>query len=167
MLRKYFFILLFFAVNSIYGQKTLLHIGDTFPNFKYQGMFQKENKLSGLKGSYVLIHFWSSWNSESREMQSEFIPVYSKFKEKKFLKGKKFYIVSISLDAEPKLYEIALKKDNLPWNGYYCDFLSWKSEIILLTGMQQIPTNYLLGPDGKIVAININATALEQYLRGF
>ncbi|MFY8019972.1 MAG: TlpA family protein disulfide reductase [Bacteroidia bacterium] len=154
-------------MNLSKAQQLSLSIGDTFPNFQYKGMFQKENKLSGLKGSYVLIHFWASWNTESREMQLEFIPVYSKFKEKKFSKGKKFYIVSISLDKEEKLFELATKKDNLPWSSSYCDFKGWQSELISRCGIQQIPSNFLLNPEGKIIAININAAELEQFLRGF
>ena len=115
MLRLLFILGFLLSLNLVKAQQYSLHIGDTFPNFQYKGMFQKENKLNGLKGSYVLVHFWASWNSESRELQLEFIPIYSKFKEKKFNKGKKFYIVSVSLDKEEKLYELAIKKDNLPW----------------------------------------------------
>lgn len=167
MLRLLFILGFLLSLNLAKAQQYSLHIGDTFPNFQYKGMFQKENKLNGLKGSYVLVHFWASWNTESRELQLEFIPVYSKFKEKKFNKGKKFYIVSVSLDKEEKLYELAIKKDNLPWSSNYCDYLGWQSELINRCGIQQIPSNFLLNPEGKIVAINISATELEQLLRGF
>ncbi len=167
MKRILFFFCLIGLINQANGQNITLNVGDTFPNFQYRGMFQKENRLSGLKGSYVLIHFWSSWNVESREMQLEFIPIYSKYKEKKFKKGKKFYIISFSLDEEQRLFDLATKKDNLPWSSDYCDFKVWNSELVIKCGIKRIPSNFLLNPEGKIIAINVNVEELEQLLRGF
>jgi hypothetical protein len=97
----------------------------------------------------------------------EFIPIYSKYKEKKFKKGKKFYIISVSLDEEQKLFDLATKKDNLPWSSDYCDFKVWNSELVIKSGINRIPSNFLLNPEGKIIAINVNVEELEQLLRGF
>lgn len=142
-------------------------IGDTLPDFSYHGAFQKPYHLNDLKGSYVMVHFWASWNAESRTLQREMAAPYIKYKDKKFKTGRKFYIISISLDETRKYCDLALKKDNLPWKSLVCDEKGWNSPIIGKCGAKTIPCNFLLNPYGIIVAKNINATDLERLLRAY
>ncbi len=142
-------------------------IGDTLPDFLYQGAFQKPYHLTDLKGSYVLIHFWASWNAESRTLQREMVPPYTKYKDKKFQRGRKFYIISVSLDESLKYWELALKKDNLPWKNHVCDELGWKSPIVETCRIKSIPFNYLLNQEGIIVAKNVNSQELERLLKDY
>jgi len=144
---------------------TSLKLGQAFPDFSFQGQFQKQNRLKDYKGSYVLIHFWASWNQESRDLQQVFIPVYSRYKDRRFNVGRKFYVISVSLDEEEKLYQLALKKDNLPWGFFYCDYKGWNSPLCKMASIQAIPTNYLIDPNGDILAKNITAQELEAILR--
>lgn len=155
---------LFLAWHAI-GQNRELNIGDTLPNFSYQGQFSKSYNLNELKGSYVLVNFWATWNLESRGMQLDFIDIYAKYKDKRFKKGRKFYILSISLDEAFEVYNSALKKDNLPWKSHLCDFKGWSSPIIQQCGVQSIPFNYLLDPNGIVIAKNIKKDLLEDILR--
>ncbi|GAB1449800.1 MAG: redoxin domain-containing protein [Bacteroidia bacterium] len=161
------FVLLTFVLLGFWAENFAqsLKIGDEFPSFNFQGQFQKQSQLSDYKGSFVLIHFWASWNEESRTLQQSFTPVYSRFREKRFTKGRKFYIISVSIDEVPKHYELALKKDNLPWNAFVCDFIGWKTPLLKLAGVEKIPSNFLLDPYGRIMAMNLNAQQLEKILR--
>lgn len=147
----------------VFGQS--FEIGDTIPNFQYEGQFSKPYFLKELKGSFVLIHFWASWNEESREMQLSFIDSYAKFRDKKFNKGRKFYIISVSLDEMPEIWNLALKKDNLPWKNHVCEFKGWKSSIVNNLRIETIPANYLVDPNGKIVEKNLNKEQLDQFLK--
>ncbi|MBC7384372.1 MAG: redoxin domain-containing protein [Bacteroidia bacterium] len=159
---------LFFAPFVGFAQnRKSFEIGDTLPDFSYQGTFQKPYHLIELKGSYVLIHFWASWNPESRILQRDMAPSYLKYKDKKFKKARKFYIISISLDETKKLYELALKKDNLPWKAHECDFQGWQSPIIKKCKITSIPSNFLLNGEGIIIAKNRSAQDLEQLLRSY
>ena len=147
------------------AQAPNLNIGDSFPNFSYQGQFTKKYQLSELKGSYVLVQYWSSWNAESRAMQQDFIDVYARYRDRKFKKARKFYIVSISLDEELHTWEIALKKDNLPWKSHACDGLGWKSPLVSMVNLEQLPANFLLDPNGRIIAKNIKKDELDEILK--
>lgn len=161
------YLLLSFILATVWlkAQPPTLQIGDTFPNFTYQGQFTKQYQISELKGSYVLIQFWASWNIESREMQLDFIDTYAKYRDRKFKKGRKFYIVSVSLDEELNIWEIALKKDNLPWKSHTCDGKGWYSPIVAAAQIEQIPANFLLDPNGRIIAKNLKKEALEEILK--
>ncbi|OYU95034.1 MAG: hypothetical protein CFE21_12045 [Bacteroidetes bacterium B1(2017)] len=167
-MRVKLFILIFFSsIGLLKCQTNGLSIGDTLPNFSYQGQFAKPYSLKDLKGSYVLVHYWASWNEESRKMQQDFTEPFARYKDRKFKKGRKFYIVSISLDESPKIWDLSLKKDNLPWRSHVCDFMGWNSPIIQKSAIKTIPSNYLLDPNGRIIAKNIKKDELEQLLSGF
>ncbi len=165
MIKNLVIFCLLFSVWNAFGQNNELNIGDTLPNFSYQGQFSKPYHLKDLKGSYVLVNFWATWNQESRGMQLDYIETYARYKDKKFKKGRKFYIISISLDEAFEVYNSALKKDNLPWKTHLCDFLGWNSPIIKQCGVASIPLNYLIDPNGIIIAKNIKNEALEDILR--
>ena len=161
-------ILVFFLENLAFAQiLPKFEIGDTLPNFSFKSNFKRNYSLSDLKGSYVLVFFWSSWNKESREIQKDMFPIFNKFKDKKFSKGRKFYVVSVSIDDSKKLWEFALKKDNPPWNYHQCDFRGWNSTVVQACRVNAIPFNYLLNSDGVIVGKNMNAQELERLLYGY
>lgn len=140
-------------------------IGDTLPNFSYEGQFARDYQLKELKGSYVLVNFWASWNEESRRMQISFIDLYGRYKDRRFKQGRKFYIISVALDDNPEILDLALKNDNLPWKTKYCDFKAWKSPVIVQSRVQQIPCNYLVDSHGIIIGINLKKDQLEEILR--
>ncbi|MDP1725741.1 MAG: thioredoxin family protein [Bacteroidota bacterium] len=160
-------ILLTIPLWSLSQASKSFEIGDTLPDFSYQGAFQKAYHLTDLKGSYVLVHFWASWNVESRTLQREMTIPYLKYKDKKFKIGRKFYIISISLDDSKKYCELALKKDNLPWKSLVCDEKGWNSPIVENCRVKTIPYNFLLSPDGIIVAKNLSSQDLERLLRAY
>lgn len=167
-MRRLFFycLILTFYLPLAKAQKSFA-VGDTLPNFSYPGQFTKSYQLKELKGSYVLIHCWASWNEESRKMQMEFIDPYARFKDKRFKNGRRFQIISISLDHDKALWELALKKDNLPWKMQVCDTKSWESPLINLLGINVLPQNFLIDPRGIIVKINVTPEELLQTLKSF
>lgn len=140
-------------------------VGDTLPNFSFQGQFTKSYTLGQLKGSYVLVLAWASWNEESRKLQRSFIDPFIKYKDKRFANGRRFNIISISIDESTALWELALKKDNLPWKNNVCENQVWESQLLKQLKIASIPFNYLVDPNGIIVKINLDALQLEQYLR--
>ncbi|MDZ4666585.1 MAG: thioredoxin family protein [bacterium] len=160
------FIFSFLLYVASFAQLSMWAEGDTIPNFSYKGQFAKAYQLKELKGSYVLINMWASWNEESRKMQLNFIESYARFKDKRFKKGRKFYIISISLDETEEIWSLALKKDNLPWRTHICDLKSWDSELVKLLKIETIPANYLIDPNGIVIARNIKKEQLESILKG-
>jgi hypothetical protein len=58
----------------------------------------------------------------------------------------------------------AIKSDNLTWH-HVCDFGRWNSPVVDLYSVAWIPTNYLIGPDGVIIAVSLTYEQLDAKLK--
>jgi hypothetical protein len=82
-------------------------------------------------------------------------------------KGKNFIVIGISLDGQgdKNKWLTAIQKDNLPWTQV-SDLKAWDdtAAILYLVGDSGIPQNFLLDPNGKIIAKNLHGDDLEDEL---
>jgi peroxiredoxin len=163
-MRTFLWVVIIFVASHAHAQNSFA-VGDTLPDFSFQGQFTRSYTLGQMKGSYVLVHFWASWNDESRKMQRSFIDPFVKYKDKRFSNGRRFNIISISIDENEALWELALKKDNLPWKNNLCEKSAWRSPLLNQLKVHAIPANYLVDPNGIIVKVNLDANELEQFLK--
>lgn len=116
-------------------------------------------KLSDFKGKYVLVDFWASWCKPCRAENPNVLKNYEKYKDKNFT------IIGVSLDdakAEDKWKE-AVRKDGLPWTQV-SDLEGWKSKIATDYQVNSIPINYLIDPNGKIIAVGLRGEEMDPTL---
>jgi len=113
--------------------------------------------LSSFKGKYVLVDFWASWCHPCRLENPNVVNIYSKFKNKNFT------ILSVSLDKAREPWIKAIHDDNLTW-AHVSDLKFWNNEVALKYKVQSIPQNFLIDPNGKIVAKNLRGPDLEAKL---
>ncbi len=132
-------------------------IGSIAPDFKGKDNLGKEYALKDFRGKYVLLDFWASWCVPCRRENPNVLRAYNQFKNKNFT------IVGFSLDNNKLSWNGAVKQDKLPWTQI-SDLLAWRSPVASLYGVQAIPSNFLIDPSGKIIAINLRGTALENKL---
>lgn len=134
-------------------------IGQTAPELSLPDPNGKEVKLSSFRGKYVLVDFWASWCKPCREENPTVVKAYNKFKDKNFT------ILGVSLDRPGQKDEWmkAVMKDNLTWTQV-SDLLFWNSPVVQLYGIEGIPYNVLVDPDGKIIAESLRGPALEAKL---
>jgi hypothetical protein len=57
----------------------------------------------------------------------------------------------------------AIVNDGLNWT-HISDLKQWSSEVVPLYGIQGIPFNVLVNPDGKVIAENLRGVQLHQQL---
>jgi alkyl hydroperoxide reductase subunit AhpC len=81
-------------------------------------------------------------------------------------KNKGFNILGVSMDVAStmKAWPKAIRDDGLCWTQV-CDFTGMlKSEVAKSYQVVAIPQNFIVGPDGKIVARDLHGADLEKKL---
>ncbi len=132
-------------------------IGSKAPDFTQADTLGKKVTLSQFKGKYVLIDFWASWCGPCRKENPNVVAAYNQFKNKNFT------ILSISLDQDKESWLQAIKKDHLAWT-HVSDLKYWGNEVAQMYHVQSIPQNFLLDPNGNIIAKNLRGEDLKAKL---
>ncbi|WCT11958.1 TlpA disulfide reductase family protein [Mucilaginibacter jinjuensis] len=138
-----------------------LVVGGTAPDFAEVNPNGKLIKLSDFKGKYVLLDFWASWCVPCRAENPNVVAAYQKYK------AKNFDILSVSLDVNKADWIKAIKHDGMPWN-HVCDphhSNHWDSRVAKLYNVGLVPSNFLIDPNGVIIAKNLQGEELQQTLK--
>lgn len=135
-----------------------LSIGALAPDFILPDIFGNSIKLSSFRGKYVLLDFWASWCLPCRRENPNLVNVYNKYRDENFA------IISVSIDQDKQDWLQAIKKDNMTWINVSDLKGSNESLVQRMYVASGIPDNYLIDPNGKIIAKRILGDELNKRL---
>lgn len=137
------------AKRTAVGQKAL--------DFVLNDTTGKPVSLSSMKGKYVLVDFWASWCGPCRLENPFLVKAWEKYK------NRNFQIIGVSLDSHKGSWEKAIREDGLSWI-HVSDLKGGKNEAAILYDIKAVPQNFLVDPNGVIIAKNLRSHQLEEKL---
>ena len=118
---------------------TKAKIGEKAPLFSLQSTDGKSFKLEDYKGKVVLLDFWATWCGPCRYST----PAVVRLNEK--MKGKKFQVLSISVDENHADVPPFLKNENVTYPTLYAD-----PEVAYRYRVNSIPQFVIIDKNGII-----------------
>ena len=154
---KQLFLLMVFFVPTLTA-KAQLHVGSEAPEITLPNAKDSMIKLSSFRGKPVLVDFWASWCGPCRAENPSVVKLYKKFRERGFV------VLGVSLDMKKSEWIKAIKKDRITYLQVI-DKDGWNSTFAGKYFVDQIPSNFLLDKEGKIIAINFDGAELEDKIK--
>ena len=135
--------------------------GDVAPDFKIESTSngQPAFKLGNLKGKYVLLSFWASYDAQSRMQNVSLSNVL-----RSASRNENVEMVSVSFDEYQSIFKETVRKDQIVTPTCFVETKGESSGLFKKYRLGRGFTNYLLDENGVIIAKNISAAELSAYL---
>lgn len=135
-----------------------ISVGNEYVDFEMEDVNGNMVKLSDKVGKgYLLVDFWASWCFYCRVENPNLVEMYNRYHDQGF------DILGVSLDDSRESWLRAIQKDSLTWTQV-SDLSMWSNSAAKLYVVRAIPSNFLISPDGIIVARNLVGNKLSSKL---
>lgn len=137
-----------------------VEVGKPYIDLRFNDTEGKPVFLSSLvgEGKWVLIDFWATWCGPCKREIPYLVNAYEEFG------GKGFEIYGVSLDSDAEAWKSYVAEHGMNWVNVLGTESDEARAQIELYAVQSIPSNFLISPDGTIVATNLRGEAVREKL---
>lgn len=134
-------------------------VGDKAPQFTLPATTEGGQPLSlkNLKGGYVLLSFWASYDAASRVQNVKLSRAVAQMPER-------VKMVSVSFDKYRSVFAETIKNDGIDPTTQFVELAGEESPLFKQYRLKRGFKNYLLNPDGVIIAKDVQAHQLAGYI---
>ncbi len=130
--------------------------GDPFPDLELKDLrTEKPIELIKLRGKVILIDFWATWSSESREATPKIKELYKQHHEDGL------EIIGISLDYNKSKARVYIQRENLAWH-HVADGAGWTGTLAKKFEVEELPRFLLVDKYGKLLELNVELDKLDE-----
>jgi len=112
------------------------------------------------KGKPVLLVFWATWCTPCKAE----IPLLKEIGET-YGNGDRLHVIGLNLDWDKERAMRFVESEELPWPQFNVGPWQEDNPVTNAYGLASIPSNWLIGPDGKILAARIPSDKLQETLK--
>lgn len=122
----------------------------------------KSFSLQDLRGGYVLLDFWGSWCGPCRKESPRLVQLNALNKDR-------LTIVSIAIERDSSAWQRARSRDKRNWPYQVMDktesFKFLGGNVASVYGVNKVPTNFLIDPEGVVVGVDMPLGAINDFLK--
>ena len=133
------------------------NVGDVLPAIALENNYSNTFSTATLKGKYYFINFWSTWCDHC------FPYMESIKKQASNIDNTKLAFVSTAIDDNKDDWKKIIQQQGYNWT-HIIDEKMWKGEAVNTLKFDSIPFNFLVSPEGKVLAKAIHPDSLQYYL---
>ncbi len=106
------------------------------------------------EGKYVLLDFWASWCGPCMREVPYLLETYKEYN------AKGFEIFGVSFDRDAEAWKKAVESKEMNWI-HVSEVNYFDNQAATDYAVRSIPSNFLIGPDGTIVAVNLRGEEVK------
>ena len=136
--------------------KANVEVGKPFVEVVQPNMEGEAVALSSVvgEGKYVLLDFWASWCGPCMREVPYLLETYKQYHDKGF------EIYGVSFDRDAEAWKSAVENKGMNWI-HVSDVNYFDNQAATDYAIRSIPSNFLIGPDGTIVAVNLRGEEVQ------